>query len=103
MLHVKSGHKHWSVYSDGEWKYEEYDMEAKLGTLGADGFWNYEITKITQKAITISFYNKTYTLTPDNPLDLPISVIEGHEYSDGCVYDGDDYSLELTWKMKDEK
>ena len=54
--------------------------------------------KITQNAITISYYNETYTLTPDNPLDLPISVIEGHEYSDGCVYDGDDYSLELTWK-----
>lgn len=100
MLHAKSGYKHWSVYSDGEWKYKEYDMEAKLGTLGADGFWNYEITKITQEAITISFYDKTYTLTPDNPLNLPISVIEGHEYSDGCVYDGDDYSLELTWKSE---
>ena len=98
MLHVKSGHKHWSVYNDGEWKNEEYDIEAKLGTLNIDGFWNYEITKITQDAITISFYDKTYTLTPDNPLDLPISVIEGHEYSDGCVYDGDNYSLELTWK-----
>ena len=98
MLHVKSGHKHWSVYNDGEWKNEEYDIEAKLGTLNIDGFWNYEIVKITQNAITISYYNETYTLTPDNPLDLPISVIEGHEYSDGCVYDGDNYSLELTWK-----
>lgn len=98
MLHAKSGHKHWSVYNDGEWKNEEYDMEAKLGTLNIDGFWNYEITKITQEAITISFYNETYTLTPDNPLNLPLSTIEGHEYSDGCVYDGDAYSLELTWK-----
>ena len=100
ILHVKSGHKHWSVYSDGEWKYEEYDIEAKLGKLGIDGFWNYEITKITQDAITISYYNETHTLTPDNPLNLPISRIEGHEYSDGCVYDGDVYSLELTWKIK---
>ena len=98
MLHAKSGHKHWSVYNDGEWKNEEYDIEAKLGTLNIDGFWNYEITKITQEAITISFYNETYTLTPDNPLNLPLSTIEGHEYSDGCVYDGDAYSLELTWK-----
>ena len=98
MLHAKSGHKHWSVYNDGEWKNEEYDIEAKLGTLNIDGFWNYEITKITQKAITISYYNETYTLTPDNPLNLPLSTIEGHEYSDGCVYDGDAYSLELTWK-----
>lgn len=98
MLHAKSGHKHWSVYNDGEWKNQEYDIEAKLGTLNIDGFWNYEIVKITQNAITISYYNETYTLTPDNPLNLPLSTIEGHEYSDGCVYDGDAYSLELTWK-----
>lgn len=97
MLHAKSGHKHWSVYSDGEWKYEEYDLEAKLGKLGIAGFRGYEIVKITQEAITISFYNETYTLTPENPLNLPITTIEGHEYSDGCVYDGDVYSLELTW------
>ncbi len=96
MLHVKSGNKSWTVYSDGEWKYKEYDMEAKLGTLGIDGFWNYEITKITQEAITISFYDETYTLTPDQPLHLSESI-DGDEYSDGCVYDGDDYSVELTW------
>ncbi len=98
MLHVKSGQKSWSVYSDGEWKYKEYDMEAKLGTLNADGFWNYEITKITQEAITISFYDETYMLTPDQPLHLSKSI-DGDEYSDGCVYDGDDYSLELTWNV----
>ena len=101
MLHAKSGHKSWTVYSDGEWKYKEYDMEAKLGTLGADGFWNYEITKITQEAITISFYDKIYTLTPDQPLHLSESI-DGDEYSDGCVYDGDDYSLELTWNVEPE-
>ena len=98
MLHAKSGHKHWSVYNDGEWKNEEYDIEAKLGTLNIDGFWNYEITKITHVVFNDTATTETYTLTPDNPLNLPLSTIEGHEYSDGCVYDGDAYSLELTWK-----
>ena len=36
-------------------------------------------------------------LRPDQPLRL-YTEIEGDEHSDGCVYDGDDYSLELTWK-----
>jgi hypothetical protein len=96
MLHAKTGHKKWTVYSDGEWKYQENDIEAKLGKLGIDGFWNYEMTKITKEAITISFYDKTFTLTPGQPLNLRQSI-EGDERSDGCVYDGDDYSLELTW------
>ena len=96
MLHVKSGNKSWSAYSSGSWKYNEYDIEAKLGKLDIDGFWNYEITKITQEAITISFYDETYMLTPDQPLHL-FKSIDGDEYSDGCVYDGDDYSVDLTW------
>lgn len=96
MLHVKSGNKSWSAYSSGSWKYNEYDIEAKLGKLDIDGFWNYEITKITQEAITISFYDETYMLTPDQPLHL-FKSIDGDEYSDGCVYDGDDYSVDLIW------
>lgn len=95
-MHVKSGYKHWTAYSSGNWKYNEYDIEAKLGTLDIDGFWNYEITEITKDAITISFYRATYILTPDQPLHL-FKSIDGDEYSDGCVYDGDDYSVDLTW------
>lgn len=96
MLHVKSGHKSWSVYSDGEWKYNEEDIVAKLGRLNIDGFWSYEITSIKKDCITIEYYDKKYELRPDKPLYLS-REIEGHEYSDGCVYDGDNYSLTLTW------
>ncbi len=97
MLHVKSGHRHWSISSTGDWEYEEEDMQAKLGSLGISGFWSYEITRITEDCITIEFYKERYELRPDQPLNL-FSEIEGDERSDGCVYDGDDYSLELTWK-----
>ena len=97
-LHVKSGHKSWSVYSDGEWEYHEEDFVAKRGRLNFDGFWGYEITSIKPECIIIEYYDKKYELRPDKPLRLS-KEIEGREYSDGCVYDGDDYSLELTWQQ----
>ena len=96
-LHVKSGHKSWTVYSDGDWKYSEEELVAKLGRLNLDGFWGYEITNIKADCITIEYYDKKYEVRPDNPLHLHNSI-EGDERSDGCVYDGDDYSLDLTWK-----
>lgn len=100
MLHVKSGHKSWTAYSDGEWEYNEEDIQAKLGRLNLDGFWGYEITSIKKDCITIEYYDKTYEVRPDKPLHLS-KEIEGREWSDGCVYDGDEYSLELTWKVKE--
>jgi hypothetical protein len=97
MLHVKSGHSSWSISSSSDWEYTEEDIVAKLGPLGIDGFWSYEITSIKEDCITIEYYNEKYEVRPDQPLHLS-KEIEGREYSDGCVYDGDDYSLELTWK-----
>ena len=96
-LHVKSGHKSWTVYSDGEWEYSEEDIIAKCGRLNLDGFWGYEITSIKADCITIEYYDKKYEVRPGQPLHLHNSI-EGDERSDGCVYDGDDYSLNLTWK-----
>jgi len=96
-LHVKSGHKSWTVYSDGKWEYKEEDIMAKRGRLNLDGFWGYEITSIKRDCITIEYYDKKYELRPDKPLHLSVEI-EGREYSDGCVYDGDDYSLTLTWQ-----
>ena len=60
------------------------------------GFWNYEIVRITKDLIVISFYERKYYLTPAQPVHM-YTEIEGHEYSDGCVYDGDDYTLDITW------
>ena len=90
-LHVKSGHRHGSG-----WKYEEKDIVAKRDTLKIDGFWNYEITSIKSDCITIEFYEEKYEVRPGKPLHL-YNEIEGREWSDGCVYDSDEYNLELTW------
>lgn len=96
MLHAKCGHKSWTVYSDGDWKYKEEDIKAQRGRLNLDGFWGYEITSIKQDCITIEHYDEKYEVRPGHPLQL-YKEIEGDERSDGCVYDGDDYSLTLTW------
>lgn len=92
-LHVKSGH----CGGSGGWKYEERDIVARRGTLNIQGFWNYEITGVRHDSVTIEFYEEKYYVRPEEPLRL-YKEIEGREWSDGCVYDSDDYSLELTWK-----
>ena len=84
------------VMSSENGRYKEYDMEAKLGKLGIQGFWSYEITSIKSDCITIEFYEEKYEVRPDKPLHL-YKEIEGREWSDGCVYDSDDYTLDLTW------
>ena len=84
------------VMSSENGRYKEYDMEAKLGKLGIQGFWSYEITSIKPDCITIEFYEEKYEVRPDKPLHL-YKEIEGREWSDGCVYDSDDYTLDLTW------
>jgi len=95
-LHVKSGHSSWSISGNDGWRYKEKDIVAKLGRLNLDGFWNYEITSIRKDCITIEYYDEKYEVRPDKPLHLS-KEIEGREWSDGCVYDGDYYSLDLTW------
>ena len=89
VLHVKC--------RENSQPWEEYDKEAKLGILGISGFFSYEITSIKQDLITIDYYDKHYEVRPGQPLKL-YNEIEGREWSDGCVYDSDEYWLELKWK-----
>jgi len=96
-LHVEIGHRSYTAYSEGKWKYEEFDTEVQEDqALGIEGFWNYEVTKVCKDSVTITFCDEEYVLTHDKPLHL-YKDIEGREWSDGCVYDGDEYSAELTW------
>ena len=70
---------------------------AKRGRLNIRGFWNYEITSVKADSITIEFYEEKYVVRPGEPLHL-YNEIEGREWSDGCVYDSDEYTLDITWK-----
>lgn len=95
ILHIRHGHRHWSASGSDDWKYEEKDMEAKLGELGLVGF-NIHIARIENGCITLTRYGNPYLLTPGQTLNFS-AEIEGREWSDGCVYDGDDYTLAITW------
>ena len=98
ILHARHGHSKWSVSQQGDWKYEESDFEAKLGDLYFIGFGSLKIIRIEKNCITLTEYGgKNYLLTPGESISLSVEI-EGHEWSDGCAYDGDDYTLELTWK-----
>lgn len=96
-LQIRYGHRHWTVYTRGEWEYETMERVYKLGDiLQIDGFYGYKITEISDVHIVIEFYEEKYILTHDEPIHM-FSEIEGREWSDGCVYDGDDYSTDVTW------
>ena len=96
-LQIRYGHRHWTVYTRGEWEYETMERVYKLGDiLQIDGFYGYKITDISDVRIVIEFYEEKYILTHDEPIHM-FSEIEGREWSDGCVYDGDDYSTDVTW------
>lgn len=98
MLHANYGHSRWSISSSGKWKYEESDFEAKLDRLPFIGFGDINIARIEKDCITLTDYNgNVKELHPGESLHYS-AEIEGREWSDGCVYDGDDYSLELTWE-----
>lgn len=98
MLHANYGHSRWSISSSGKWKYEESDFEAKLERLPFIGFGDINIARIEKDCITLTDYNgNVKELHPGESLHYS-AEIEGREWSDGCVYDGDDYSLELTWE-----
>lgn len=96
ILHANHGHKSWSVSGSSDWKYEESDYEARLGSLDFIGFFNIKIARIEKRCITLTRGKETFLLTPGQQLQF-YAEIEGREWSDGCVYDGDDYKLKLTW------
>ena len=95
-LHARHGHRHWSMSSDKNWEHRESDINAQLGKIDMEGFGTFEIARIEKSCITITHWDETYLLACGGTLKLS-NEIEGREWSDGCVYDGDEYTLELTW------
>lgn len=98
MLHARHGHSHWSINSQGDWKFEENIFEARLDKLPFSGFGNVSIVRIEKDCITLTdYYGNVKELHHGETIHYT-AEIEGREWSDGCVYDGDDYSLDLTWE-----
>lgn len=101
ILHARHGHQSWSIGGSSDWEYQEEDFEAKLGRLGCfTGFASLEVARIEKNCLTLTRWGeKTFLLTPGETLHFS-AEIEGREWSDGCVYSGDDYTLEITWSQE---
>ena len=101
ILHARHGHQSWSIGGSSDWEYQEEDFEAKLGRLGCfTGFASLEVARIEKNCLTLTRWGeKAFLLTPGETLHFS-AEIEGREWSDGCVYSGDDYTLELTWSQE---
>lgn len=96
MLHARYGRKSWSIGSSGEWKWKEEEFEAETGSLG-HYIGGLSIARIERGCITLTRYDRTEKLTPGKTVSF-YQEVEDDESSDGCVYSGTDYQLQLTWK-----
>ena len=96
-LHIRHESSSWGMTTKNERKSNEYDIIAKYGELDAPGFSTIELVRIEKNVITLKYEDTPYLVTPEQPLHLKC-VVEGREWGDGCVYDGVDYYIDITWK-----
>ena len=96
-LHIRVVRSEWSV-GGGEDPGEEtkLELDAAPGDLAIPGFYWIRVERVTASEIILSFRKQTYKLTPGEKLHFSESY-EGREWSDGCVYDGTDYSVTIKW------
>lgn len=98
MLHIKWWHEHCSPGGSTPDPAKEWTLEAKLGelnlpvhTCGAT------IEAIDADGIILTEHGlHPETLTPGQSTRF-YDEVEGREWSDGCVYDSDEYTMEITW------
>ena len=96
-LRVEYGRRHWTVYDDGETQWQTISLPAALGNLPIDKFQGYRIVEIAQDRLVIACGDETHILTPGKTIVIS-REIDGREWADGCVYDGNTYTLKITWQ-----
>lgn len=90
--------RHYTAYSDGTPVTNRREISAARGTLGIERFGGCEITEVKPDCISLDFAGEIKELRPGASVCLS-RTIEGREWSDGCTYDGTDYTLTLTWPL----
>ncbi|MBP5527768.1 MAG: hypothetical protein J6X79_04855 [Bacteroidales bacterium] len=98
MLKVCWSHDHCSpsgTFADGD---EEWTIEAKAGTLDLPEYTcGITIEAIEPERIIVTSYGTDpRELTPGKTVRY-FREEEGREWSDGCVYESDEYSIAITW------
>lgn len=96
ILRAEYGRCHWTVYDDGKMEWRPIPFVARLGYLEVDNFRGYRIVEITSNRIVIACGDEVHILRPGETLEISREV-DGREWSDGCVYDGNTYNLKITW------
>ena len=102
MLHIVWRHGEWEAYSDTEWEEQEFTLKAEKGPLKLPVYCcRVAIEKITDHEIVVSqSHETTKILTPGDSIHFS-AEIEGREWSDGCVYDGDEYNMRISWPQNE--
>lgn len=90
-------HNSWSMGGRDDNESKKWDAEAKLGDLDVQGFHGLKIEEITRDAIKISRYDNVKTLLKGECIGFSNSI-DGYEDHEGCVWNGDDYDLTISWK-----
>lgn len=95
-LRIEYGRRHHTVYGEGETEWQTLPFVARLGGLPVDKFRGYRITEIGPERMVIACGEELHILRPGETLVL-VREVDGREWSDGCVYDGDTYILKIIW------
>lgn len=98
MLKVRWSHTHCSPsgeFPDGK---EEWTIEATPGPLDLPVYTcGITLESIEPERIILTTYGqRPKTLTPGQTVGY-LHEVEGREYSDGIVYESDEYSISITW------
>lgn len=98
ILTARLTQQHYTVYSEGTPVTSRREISAACGPLGIEHFGGCEITEVKPDCISLTFAGEIKELRPGGSVCLS-RTIEGREWSDGCTYDGTDYTLTLTWPL----
>ncbi|UKK48958.1 hypothetical protein L6475_03045 [Prevotella sp. E9-3] len=101
MLHVHWTDDEWSMGGGSKVERKKFDIEAKVGELDIQGFRSVRIEEIRPNAIVFKEYDcPSRILTPGESIHFSNSI-DGYEDHDGCVWDGDDYDMTVSWMSEE--
>lgn len=97
-LKVNWRHMHCSPSGERLEGEEEWTIDAKAGELNLPEYTGgITVELIEPGQIILSTYGQRLkTLTPGKSVGY-LHEVEGREWSDGCVYESDEYSITITW------
>ena len=97
ILKVKCTDDYWLAYGPGSSTTDVVEQVAKEGPFPQKYFPRLVIKKVSKERIVIADGNDERVLTPHSRVSFSYEE-EGREWSDGCVCDGHEYYVLITWE-----